>query len=376
MKYALYLSAFYLTAVIGAANAAYAEPVFVLRDYIQREWNNELVTYTSNLPENIAEAAVLVDENGKEFPVQLEYQGKGVYSITFLVDRIPPVGSKTLSLRRGQPKQISLVKKSDIDGRMILDGGIVAVVVPQIAHHDFDPPVPLNTLTAPLFKIRGKIGNWIGRGHMQGDCLVTQMQSELVADGTVYAQSQTNYKFADGGIYCMDVRVVRGQDAVFVYEFYDVPSSLKNRAYFNFYISKDLSPQRAAAEIRPWRKRSDTVTNSLGLDYELDFTEDRRELSILGYINGWPETAMRASFYRPEDPDNDFLTLMPARIGRWRNPTPLHVMTTTKGDVTLQLPIFFDNNFGGVHRDSRYHTGKLEPDWPLSATRREWVIHL
>jgi len=40
------------------------------------------------------------------------------------------------------------------------------------------------------------------------------------------------------------------------------------------------------------------------------------------------------------------------------------------------LPVFIKEDYGGVNLKSPYHTGKLENGWPLTAGRREWVLHL
>lgn len=349
---------------------------FCILDRVGHRWTNELVTFERILPEDIAAAPDLRGQDGRPVPVQVRPAGRtneNRYEIAFVVDDLPPNASLTYELRAGRPTGQSLVAER-ADGALILDAGPVAARVPAP-----DPPLasgrPIEEMKAPLLAVRGRSKRWLGAGRFRGDTLVTRYRSELAADGPVYAESRTTCVFSEGR-YSATVRLVRGQDAIFIREEYDVPDTFTRRAYLTFDLSAGLEPNRFVGEIRKWRVRTDERETILGPDFQIDFDENRREVSVLGYLNWWPETAMRATFYRAGDPTHDAVSILPARIGRWRNPTPLHVTTAPNHQVTLELPIFFDNAFGGVEFDSPYYTGRLEEGWPLTATRREWVLHL
>ena len=349
-----------------------AEGSFHVRDLINRRWTNELVTFS--IPSRSVDAAstVLLDETGNAIAAQFSQQPEGPCEVSFLLDDLPACGARTFRLAPGTPASRVLVRP-DADW-LVLDGGNVGARVPEEGRQEFDTPVALSTLPPPLEAIRGASGAWLGTGMMLGDYPVTSLRSDIVVDGPVYAQSRTTYNFVHG-YYTMDVRVVHGLDAVFVFESFDIPADAAERAWYAYDFQTGLQPDRVAAEIRKWRQRTDDRTNVLGSDYALDFDEARRELSVVGYINWWPETAMRASFYRSGKLEGDFITVLPARIGLWRNPTPLHAMTQPGGHVHLKAPIFRDAQFGGVELDSPYYTGKIEEGWPLTATRRQWVLH-
>ena len=358
-----------------AGLSALADHAFIIRDYTHHAWANELVSYQIALPPAEVGRAGLVNPAGVPVPVQIEALPEGKARVSFMVEALPADGEVTYTLKHGKRFNDSLVTKDGKD-TLRLDAGVTAAQVPAPLSRTFPTPVPLNSLLPPLLAVRGASGKWLGTGALLGTLPVTAMKSTLLASGPLYAESRTEYTFAQGH-YAMTVRVVRGQEAVTVREEFDTPKAAVGDAFFSFLCSEALNPNRVSTEIRDWRKRTDKKTTVLGTDYQLDFDADRKEMSILGFVNWWPETARRATFYHDSDPQSDALSILPANIGWWRNPMGIYVMTTTRKEVSLLLPLFVDQQWerDGVEWGNPYYTGKVEDGWPRTAGRRCWVLH-
>ncbi|MHB9132950.1 MAG: hypothetical protein ACYDBB_17935 [Armatimonadota bacterium] len=361
--------------LLTAGLLAQADHAFTLRDYTHHDWTNEMVTYQIDLPPADAQRSILLNPAGKQVPVQVVTLTGGKAWVSFIVEGLPADGEVTYILKTGKSAGTSLVGKEN-KGTVTLDAGIVAVKVPAPGARTFANPVPLKSVMPPLLAVRGVSGAWLGTGRLLGDLPVKTMKSSVIATGPVYAESRTEYTFANGA-YAMTVRVVRGQEAVTVREEFDTPKEAVGKTFFSFLVSAGLNPDRVATEIRSWRKRTDVKTNALSSDYKLDFDENRKEISILGYVNWWPETARRATFYKDGVINGDALSILPAHVGWWRNPMGMYVMTTKEKQVSLDLPLYIDQDWvrDGVEWNNPYYTGKLEAGWPRTAGRRAWVLH-
>ncbi|HEY3418675.1 MAG TPA: hypothetical protein VGM23_17500 [Armatimonadota bacterium] len=369
-----------LCCLLLAVLAARADQVFTMRDYVHHAWSNELVTYQRVLPPALTRGAELIDAAGKPVPVQIRPLEGGKSEIAFLVDTLPADGEVRYTLRPG--KRVEAPLAESVGGMMVLDAGRVAVRVPAPGERSFKTSMPAGDVVAPLLGVRGSSGAWVGAGHLLGDLPVIAVKTILVSNGPVYAETRTEYTL-QCGYYHASVRVVRGQEAVFVREEFNTTKAAIGKLFFSFSLTEGFNPDRVAGEMRTWGELPDKITNGLGTDYRLPFAADRRELSILGYCNWWPATAVRATLYHAGAANGDAFTILPSRIGRWRNPMGMYLMTTATKRVSLDLPLYIDQHLtddasgwlrDGMEWGSPYSTGLLEAGWPRTAGRREWVL--
>ncbi|MBI4025860.1 MAG: hypothetical protein HY360_12820 [Verrucomicrobia bacterium] len=350
---------------------------FTLRDCIHHSWTRELVTYEIELPPENAAQAILADSKENIVPVQIQPSAGGRCSVSFVVDLLPADGEAIYALQRGMPSSAPLIVRAA--DSLILDGGTVAARVPAAGAKNFSSPVPLRDLPAPLLAVRGRSGTWIGAGAMKGEALATAARCRIVADGPIFAEVEIEYLF-HGGKYAARVRVVRGSEAVQIREEFEMAKDAANGVFFSFSLTEGLRPDRVAADVNQvvaGRSRADARKNRLGLDCRLEFGEPCREMSILGYLNWWPETAQRATFYRAEARGGDAVSVLPTRIGWWRNPMGMYVMTARTNRVSIDLPLRIEQEWArdGVEMDGAFYTGSLEEGWPRQAGRRAWILH-
>ncbi|HOF89688.1 MAG TPA: hypothetical protein PLZ36_16525, partial [Armatimonadota bacterium] len=356
--------------------AAHAAMTFTIKDYLQKTWTNELVTYTVKLPASQAKRVTLIGPDGKAVPVQVTPKGTGTAQVAFIVEELPADGEVKYTLKAGKPVGGSLWDMQ-CDPPQLTSG--VLRLLPSVGTGTltYTPPVPLSSFPAPIMEVGSPAGLY-GHGKLIGDLPVTRITSTVLADGPVYVEQQREYLFQGGGYYRLTFRVVKGQNAVLVREEFDTPKTAAGKALMTFSLSTNFHPDRVSAAIRTWRQRTDPKTNALGDDYKLDFDEARKEMSILGYVNWWPETARRATFYNSTHPNGDTISILPANIGWWRNPMGMYVMTEPGGKVRLDLPLYIDQDWvrDGVEWGNPYYTGKVEAGWPRTAGRRAWVLHV
>jgi hypothetical protein len=352
----------------GLCLSAHAAITFTLKEYTHHTWTNELVTYTVKLPASQAKKMTLIGPDGKAVPVQITPKDKNTAEVAFIVDALPADGTVTYTLRQGKPVR-NTFQVEKIGSRVHAKPG-------DTDERIYNPPMPLSKVDAPHLEING-FGGRYSCGSLKGDLLVSKVKVTITAVGPVYAAATSEYQFNAGGYYKFSVRFVKDSNVVLIREEFDTPKEAIGKAFLSFDFS-DLKADRTATEIRTWRKRTDLKTTALGSDYKLDFDGPRKEMSILGYVNWWPETARRATFYNSTDPKGDAISILPANIGWWRNPMGMYVMTEPGGKVRLDLPLYIDQDWvrDGVEWGNPYYTGKVEKGWPRTAGRRAWVLHV
>lgn len=365
-----------LLLLTGLCLAAHAATTFTIKEYTHHTWTNELVTYTVKLPASQAKKMTLVGPEGKPVPVQITPKDQGTAEVAFIVDELPADGEVTYTLKPGKPVGGSLVKQFG-DTQMQLSAGAVSVIVFGSAKQTIIDARAVKTLPlfAPIDERLGRVPT-MGTGQIPGE-IVESAAVRLLADGPVYAETLTECKLKYG-YYRLFIRVVKSQSVIFFREEFDTSKEAIGKALLSVDFGK-FSPDRVSTAIRTWRKRTDVKTNALGDDYKLDFDQPRKEMSILAYVNWWPETARRATFYNSaEGANGGAISILPANIGWWRNPMGMYVMTEPGGKVRLDLPLYIDQDWvrDGVEWGNPYYTGKVEAGWPRTAGRRAWVLHV
>jgi hypothetical protein len=267
-----------------------------------------------------------------------------------------------------------------LPGGLLLDAGPVAALAPAPGAAQSRTGQRLADLPAPL-RVRTAGGKWLGSGQLVGNLSVKSVSTTVVAAGPVYAEARTDYTLEDGR-YSMTVRVIAGQPAVLVSEDFDMPVTATDKCFFQFDLKQNFEPRRLAVLGRLWRKRTDPKAvwpyplsqSSPCSDYQLDFDADRREVTCVGYCQWWPETVRVMTLHA--SPTGESLSFFPTRIGSWRNPMGCYLETRKDGGLFLSLPLYVRSEPWGVDPASPFYTGRLEPGWPTTASRRQWAMTL
>ncbi len=358
--------------------ASCADTEFTLRDYLHHRWQNELVTYRVDKAK-VPDPARLVGPDGQVVPVQVRDLGREA-EVAFVVRDLPADGEVTYTLTGGNPVGRPMTQVTA--NGLLLEAGAVAALVPNVGE-ERPAGKTLGEVHAPLLSIRTAAGQWLGAGRLVGDLPVKSVKTTLVASGPVYAEARTDYEL-EGGRYWMTVRVIAGQPAVLVSEEFDTPATAAEKCYFRYDLKEGLEPQRMAVQGRLWRQRTDqqgvwpsTYTQGPGgSDYRIDFDADRREVNCIGYVTWWPETVRLLTLHA--GPTGEALSFFPRRVGAWRNPMGSYLETRRDGSLYLELPLYVKQAWptDGVEWGNPFYTGRLEPGWPRTASRRHWAFAL
>lgn len=349
-----------------------AELRFALKDYLHHTWRDELVCYRVAQGE-VPAPARLIGPGSRAVPVQVRPLPDGEVEVAFVVDELPADGEATYTLVAGAPVGGNLVEAQG--GALILDSGRIAVRLPGAGEWRFEKPVPLAQVPPPLLALRGTSGQWLGQGCLAGRVGVESMKTFLVASGPVYAEVRADYTLK-AGTYSMRVRLVRGQEAVLVWEEFDTGPEAVENAYFQFAFSGEAAPGRVAAQGRPWRQRQDQKDSPAGTDYALEYGADHRELAVIGYVPWWPESVRLVTLHAFQGGES--LSFFPRRIGAWRNPMGSYLEVRRERTAFFSLPLYVKQEWAqdGLDPRSPYYTGKLEEGWPVTAGRRQWAFFL
>lgn len=204
-----------------------AERTLRLKDHINREWSNELVNYELAFEPGTCHVSSLALE-GPEGPVTFQLSnaknddGGTLISarLSFVTD-LPALGEIVYKLsyapQTGKaalaPATDLVVNKSDEQIEFVAK---LAGVKLSSGSETFDTSVPSKETPGPIAALRTLEGNWIGASHLYGNRKIASFKTAIEAEGPVFAQARINYIYTDGETLSVTVRVVAGQEAVFI----------------------------------------------------------------------------------------------------------------------------------------------------------------
>ena len=208
-----------LLALSDLASAEKALKEFVLRDYLNRQWTNELVTYKVKVPAPGADLKTLRlrGPDGELVPVQVAPVSKNEsgrateVSISFKAS-IAPFGSSTYSLveTTAEPPATDLKTGNGRKG-IRLESALVGIEIPSTTKR---------AAGGPISGFRLRSGKWIGKGNLQGR-QVKEYEVEVLTEGPVFAEARCRYTFADDTSWEIVFRVIAGEPVVLITESFD-----------------------------------------------------------------------------------------------------------------------------------------------------------
>jgi hypothetical protein len=252
--------------VQGATEGERALARFPLRDYLNRDWHNELVTFKVDSKLRGRRDLVLLD--GDQHPVPFQWQTGTNAGIAFLAS-VPPFAQIEYRLVKGQRSEVS-GQRPEVRGQWSVvssqwseDAGLTIKDQPDSMELGNEQiAIRLNRGTkglteGPIGGVRLTSGKWVGAGELRwssGTAALEGCRVKVVADGPVFADVESEYRLADNGYWRLRFRVIAGEPVVLIDESFSGPAG----AVYRFKLGAGWEPDRLF-----WRKEQAGATNAL-----------------------------------------------------------------------------------------------------------------
>jgi hypothetical protein len=223
---------------------------FSLRDYLNRDWQNELVTFKVDASLVGRRDVALLDADQR--PVPFQWSTGSTAGIAFLAS-VPRFAQVEYHLVEGK-------------GQRTEDGERRTVTIkdrPELVELGNDSiGIRLNkgskALTqGPIGGIRLTSGKWVGDGELHWTAAGTATplcRVKVVADGPVFADVESEYAFPENGYWRLRFRVIAGEPVVLVDEEFSGPSG----AVYRLKLGAGFGPDHLF-----WRKEAAGASDAL-----------------------------------------------------------------------------------------------------------------
>jgi hypothetical protein len=249
---------------------------FSLRDYLDRDWHNELVSFKVDANLIGRKDVSLLDAD--QHPVPFQWQTGSTAGITFLAS-VPRFSQIEYALVQSRPPAMqNLAVREDADS-LELGNEQIAIRLNRGARA---------LRQGPIGGLRLSSGKWVGDGElhwtadstrwtaMVGDMAAGEMPAlpaagtaappscrvNVVADGPVFAEAESEYAFPGEGYWRLRFRVIAGEPVVLVDEQFSGPSEASYRLQLGVGFEPDHALWRGNKESRSVSVLSDLAGHS------------------------------------------------------------------------------------------------------------------
>ena len=200
----------------GIAGAESLQTVH-LKDYLNRTWADELISYPLDKTLAGAKEIQVKDETGAALPCQVH--NARVYLLVTLL----PNSEKTFTISAGHPPPppAKPVTVKEENGLLVLDSGAMAVRLPAGEASYTEPATPGN-VPGPLQGVRGVGGDWIGRSWLEAPFKVTARKTAITVQGSLWSEASIDYTFEGNRHYRFTLRAIAGQPVMIIDESMDL----------------------------------------------------------------------------------------------------------------------------------------------------------
>ena len=221
-----------LVLLAGALHGAPAKEGdgFPIRDFLGRDWKNELVTFPLEGAQLAAARAgrSVVGPDGQPVPSQMISPSTGVPRIAFLAD-LKPYETKAWRFGDGPaPKATSLMIEDTPDTIRIWNE-FTGISVRKALKGG-----------GPIESVRLRSGTWVGGSQMTGEGVVSAWSATLSASGPAFAEITCRGEHGKGKDWEIRFRLISGEAAVLV----DESFSLGTEIAWRLLIDRGFSPDR------------------------------------------------------------------------------------------------------------------------------------
>ena len=210
-----------LIAFFTRLGAAAENPVasFTVRDYLNRQWQNELVSFP--VAQGIFGREDLALRGPEDTPVVHQWidgdlAPAGEPSIAFPAS-VPELGEATYRLVAGKPAGDSALKARQTGETIVLENRRIAVTLGG----------PHAREQGPIAGIRLPSGATVGAGKLDVPQVPESIDLTLLASGPVFAEARVDYAFADHRFWRLRFRVIAGEPVVLIDEQFELPAGSK-----------------------------------------------------------------------------------------------------------------------------------------------------
>lgn len=213
------------------ASAAPTAP-FVLRDYLNRAWRNERVTFPLS-PEQLKHAQAghaLAGPDGAPVLYQIVNDSAGKPAKIVFLANLDPFETREYAFT-------DKVAKVDTDLKVeeLADGIRVSNSLTGIAIN-----TTLDGGIGPIAGVKLNSGIWVGGSTLTTDQPVAKYEAKVTVRGPVYAEAVCSTEFADGSKWKLRVQVIANEPVVLV----DEISAVKAKAVFTVNLDKGFTPTK------------------------------------------------------------------------------------------------------------------------------------
>ena len=215
-----------LCAIVLSLPLAAGQQTFVLREYLGRQWDRELLTYpVSFKPGECLASATSLSEPGKQglvwsqlIEVELWPGTEFVKSakLAFVAD-LAPLATHSYALTYGTtPIGQAMPLPAPPDLKIAKGEGSVEITTSQfglrmlLGDKTYDPPISAAEAPGPVVAIRTAQGEWYGGSRMYGPGKLTQISARLVDPGPAVAGVEVTYKYEGDRVMTLRVRLAEG----------------------------------------------------------------------------------------------------------------------------------------------------------------------
>jgi len=404
----------FVPATLAQARRYEKDDVLRLREYVSREWTNELIHYSLEFsPGDYPSHEVkLVSVDGRETPVQLSdiatySDGSLQHATIWLVANLKPNEVKEWRLLPGQATADSDLKVNRREDTLEVTTKFTGARF-HLGEKTFTPSIFADKVPPYITAIRHRSGNWGGRGWFETPHKCRRYKVWVMEEGPVYIKVGFEYVF-DGfrgegkDVYKGYVRIAAQQEFIeFVEEFSLADPNTyriwkpKTRAEeimwdwwawrphesqhnFCFSIYEPIEPTKAR-----WFGHNSSVPEKRtgrnpGMDFETEYaldgvsfssqnrfsdenkySRDRFDISINAYLRGCPDQAKSYFAWRAEEPESDAIGIIGIRGVDWLHPdmVPHSSKAIVHHTDTADLRIYA--------RFARWFTKRRKPQKPLN----------
>ena len=201
------------------------ERQIVLRDYLNQQWTNELLSYPFSAAEGACDArSVTLTGPRGPVPVQLSEvelwpgtQSVKTAKLSFLAD-LAPLATDTYTVQEGNkptappPNAADLLVKPGKDQVEITTGQFGARLL--LGEQTYAPAVPASQVPGPVIGLRLGDGTWFGGSQMYGPGKLSAYSANLTDSGPVFARVAVRYTYENGNTLDLTEQVTAGDNTV------------------------------------------------------------------------------------------------------------------------------------------------------------------
>ena len=213
--------------MLGALAAAQAgEKQIVLRDHLNKQWTQELLTYPFSAPRGQCHrySLTLTDPQGRPVPVQLSdvELWPGTHSVkaaklSFIADLVP-LAADTYTVRYGGKPSTTAPPATDLklapgkDQVEITTGQFGARLL--LGEKTYAESVAATEVPGPVKALRMGDGTWFGGSAMYGPGKLMGCSAKLTDAGPVFARVTVRWTYENGNTMDLAMRVVAGDNTM------------------------------------------------------------------------------------------------------------------------------------------------------------------